>query len=241
MFIFPAIDLKDGLSVRLYQGDFNKKTIVNPDPVAQARTFENAGARYLHIVDLDGAVQGASANLDVVANIVEAVNIPVQLGGGIRTIAQIQALLKLGVSRVILGSIALQAPELVEEAITRFGTEKIVVGIDARAGKVATEGWLETSTVSYLDLAQEMVRRGVTRIVYTDIGRDGTMSGPNLMELTEINAVPGLDVIASGGISSKADLLACSQLGLYGVISGKALYEGKLTMAEVVEVENNAN
>ena len=241
MFIFPAIDLKDGLSVRLYQGDFNKKTIVNPDPVAQARTFENAGARYLHIVDLDGAVQGASANLDVVANIVEAVNIPVQLGGGIRTIAQIKALLKLGVSRVILGSIALQAPELVEEAITRFGTEKIVVGIDARAGKVATEGWLETSTVSYLDLAQEMVRRGVTRIVYTDIGRDGTMSGPNLMELTEINAVPGLDVIASGGISSKADLLACSQFGLYGVISVKALYEGKLTMAEVVEVENNAN
>lgn len=240
MFIFPAIDLKDGQCVRLYQGDFAQQTVVNPDPVAQAKQFEAEGARFLHLVDLDGALQGVSANLAVIEAIVAAINIPVQLGGGIRTLEHIAILLNRGVSRVILGSIALKDPALVSAAIETFGAERIVVGIDAREGLVATEGWLETSDVSYLDLARAMKARGVKLIVFTDIGRDGTLTGPNLEQLEAMNQLGGIAVIASGGVSSKADLQACAALGLYGAITGKALYEQRLTMADVVEVAGNA-
>lgn len=236
MIIYPAIDLKEGRCVRLYQGDFAQETVVNPDPVKQAISFENAGAKALHIVDLDGALSGDLTNLQVIQAILAAITIPIQVGGGIRSMAQVARYLDAGVSRVIIGSKAVEDPAFVAEAVQQYG-DQIAVGIDAKDGLVATRGWLAVSDQDYLTVADQMAQLGVKTIIFTDIAKDGTLMGPNLEQLQAIAAkVPDLQIIASGGISSREDLEAVKALGVYGVISGKALYNGNITMTDVVEV-----
>lgn len=236
MIIYPAIDLKEGRCVRLYQGDFAQETVVNPDPVKQAISFENAGAKALHIVDLDGALSGDLTNLKVIQAILAAITIPIQVGGGIRSMAQVARYLDAGVSRVIIGSKAVEDPAFVAEAVQQYG-DQIAVGIDAKDGLVATRGWLAVSDQNYLTVADQMAQLGVKTIIFTDIAKDGTLMGPNLEQLQAIAAkVPDLQIIASGGISSREDLEAVKALGVYGVISGKALYNGNITMTDVVEV-----
>lgn len=236
MIIYPAIDLKEGRCVRLYQGDFAQETVVNPDPVKQAISFENAGAKALHIVDLDGALSGDLTNLQVIQAILAAITIPIQVGGGIRSMAQVARYLDAGVSRVIIGSKAVEDPAFVAEAVQQYG-DQIAVGIDAKDGLVATRGWLAVSDQNYLTVADQMAQLGVKTIIFTDIAKDGTLMGPNLEQLQAIAAkVPDLQIIASGGISSREDLEAVKALGVYGVISGKALYNGNITMTDVVEV-----
>ena len=236
MIIYPAIDLKEGRCVRLYQGDFAQETVVNPDPVKQAIAFENAGAKALHIVDLDGALSGDLTNLKVIQAILSAITIPIQVGGGIRSMAQVARYLDAGVSRVIIGSKAVEDPAFVAEAVQQYG-DQIAVGIDAKDGLVATRGWLAVSDQNYLTVADQMAQLGVKTIIFTDIAKDGTLMGPNLEQLQAIAAkVPDLQIIASGGISSREDLEAVKALGVYGVISGKALYNGNITMTDVVEV-----
>lgn len=236
MIIYPAIDLKEGRCVRLYQGDFAQETVVNPDPVKQAIAFENAGAKALHIVDLDGALSGDLTNLQVIQAILSAITIPIQVGGGIRSMAQVARYLDAGVSRVIIGSKAVEDPAFVAEAVQQYG-DQIAVGIDAKDGLVATRGWLAVSDQDYLTVADQMAQLGVKTIIFTDIAKDGTLMGPNLEQLQAIAAkVLDLQIIASGGISSREDLEAVKALGVYGVISGKALYNGNITMTDVVEV-----
>lgn len=236
MIIYPAIDLKEGRCVRLYQGDFAQETVVNPDPVKQAIAFENAGAKALHIVDLDGALSGDLTNLKVIQAILAVITIPIQVGGGIRSMAQVARYLDAGVSRVIIGSKAVEDPAFVAEAVQQYG-DQIAVGIDAKDGLVATRGWLAVSDQNYLTVADQMAQLGVKTIIFTDIAKDGTLMGPNLEQLQAIAAkVPDLQIIASGGISSREDLEAVKALGVYGVISGKALYNGNITMTDVVEV-----
>ncbi|MFC4696850.1 1-(5-phosphoribosyl)-5-[(5-phosphoribosylamino)methylideneamino]imidazole-4-carboxamide isomerase [Enterococcus aquimarinus] len=236
MIIYPAIDLKEGRCVRLYQGDFAQETVVNPDPIKQAIAFEKAGAKALHIVDLDGALSGDLTNLQVIQAILAAITIPIQVGGGIRSMAQVARYLDAGVSRVIIGSKAVEDPAFVAEAVQQYG-DQIAVGIDAKDGFVATRGWLAVSDQDYLTVADQMAQLGVKTIIFTDIAKDGTLMGPNLEQLQAIAAkVPDLQIIASGGISSREDLEAVKALGVYGVISGKALYNGNITMTDVVEV-----
>ncbi|MBC1235116.1 1-(5-phosphoribosyl)-5-[(5-phosphoribosylamino)methylideneamino]imidazole-4-carboxamide isomerase [Listeria booriae] len=241
MRIFPAIDLKNGRCVRLYQGDFAQETVVNPDPIAQAKAFSEQGATYLHIVDLDGALEGKPINLDVIRSMKKAANLPVQVGGGIRHMKQVTFYLEeAGIDRVIIGSAALENPDFVRQAITLYG-DKIAVGIDAKNGFVATSGWLDVSTTDYLTFAKEVEKIGVQTIIFTDIAKDGTLEGPNLEQLQAMQQAVNVDIIASGGVSNKQDLEKLAQLGLYGAICGKALYNGNISMAEITEVENLAN
>lgn len=237
MEVIPAIDLLDGKCVRLYQGDYERSQVFNENPVEVARQWAEQGATRLHVVDLDGAKQGKSVNLAVIAAIVEAISIPVQVGGGLRERTSIAQLLDLGVQRTILGTVAVEQPELVTELCQEF-PQQIVVGIDARNGKVATRGWLETSEVAATDLAKRMAQQGAAAIIYTDIHRDGTMSGPNLEALTELAQGINIPVIASGGVSSLTDLLsllALESLGVSGAIVGKAIYTGDINLKEAVQ------
>jgi len=230
MIIFPAIDLKSGQCVRLFKGNLNQATIFNHSPAAQAREFENLGFKFLHLVDLDGAVAGSVANTESVKEILQSIKIPVQLGGGIRSLAAIERWLELGVNRVILGTVAAKNPELVREACKKF-PEKILVGIDARDGFVATEGWVETSEISYLTLAKKFEDCGVAAIIYTDISRDGTLSGVDLAGTKNLAENLKTPIIASGGISNLEDVLQIKSLEKYGVIGaivGRALYEKKI-------------
>ncbi|MGI6155397.1 MAG: 1-(5-phosphoribosyl)-5-[(5-phosphoribosylamino)methylideneamino]imidazole-4-carboxamide isomerase [Enterococcus sp.] len=237
MIIYPAIDLKEGRCVRLYQGDFALETVVNPDPFAQAQAFAKEGASALHLVDLDGALNGDLTNFDIIKEIANQLKIPVQVGGGIRSMEQVDRYLTNGVARVIIGSKAIEDPSFVAEAVKKYG-KRIIVGIDAKNGQVATRGWLEVSDQNYLEVAQKMAAIGVETIIFTDIAKDGTLQGPNLEQLAAIQqAVPQVAIIASGGISSRQDLEAVKALGVAGVISGKALYNGNITMTDVVEVE----
>ncbi|MBC6310386.1 1-(5-phosphoribosyl)-5-[(5-phosphoribosylamino)methylideneamino]imidazole-4-carboxamide isomerase [Listeria sp. FSL L7-1582] len=241
MRIFPAIDLKNGRCVRLYQGDFTQETVVNPDPIAQATAFSEQGATYLHIVDLDGTLEGKPINLDVIRAMKKAAGLPVQVGGGIRTMKQITFYLEdAGIDRVIIGSAALENPDLVRDAVKLYG-DKIAVGIDAKNGFVATSGWLDVSATDYLTFAKEVEKSGVQTIIFTDIAKDGTLEGPNLKQLQALQNAVDVDIIASGGVSNKQDLVQLSELGLYGAICGKALYNGNISMAEITEVENLAN
>ncbi|EIR8877065.1 1-(5-phosphoribosyl)-5-[(5-phosphoribosylamino)methylideneamino]imidazole-4-carboxamide isomerase [Listeria monocytogenes] len=239
MQIFPAIDLKNGQCVRLFQGDFSKKTVVNEDPIAQAKAFATDGATYLHIVDLDGALEGRPINLEIIQRMKKAAKIPVQVGGGIRSMAQVDYYLESGIDRVIIGSAALTNPDFLRAAVQKYGA-KIVAGIDAKNGFVATRGWLDVSQVSYLDLAKRMEKVGVETIIYTDISRDGTLTGPNLEQMANLKEHVKVSLIASGGVSSRADLEALAQLGLYGAIAGKALYNRDISMSDIVEVEQIA-
>ncbi|MBC2121380.1 1-(5-phosphoribosyl)-5-[(5-phosphoribosylamino)methylideneamino]imidazole-4-carboxamide isomerase [Listeria marthii] len=239
MQIFPAIDLKNGQCVRLFQGDFSKTTVVNEDPIAQAKAFATDGATYLHIVDLDGALEGRPVNLEIIQKMQTAAKIPVQVGGGIRSMAQVDYYLESGIDRVIIGSAALTDPDFLRAAVQKYGS-KIAAGIDAKNGFVATSGWLDVSQVSYLDLAKRMEDMHVETIIYTDISRDGTLTGPNLEQMAALQKHVSINLIASGGVSSRADLEALVELGLYGAIAGKALYNGNISMSDVTEVEQHA-
>ena len=236
MEVIPAIDLLDGKCVRLYQGDYNQASVFNDNPVEVARQWANEGATRLHVVDLDGAKEGKSVNLSVIEAIAKAINIPVQVGGGLRDRAGVIRLLDTGVQRAILGTVAVEKPELVTELCKEF-PQQIVVGIDARNGMVATRGWLETSEVAATDLAQRMAQQGAAAIIYTDIHRDGTMSGPNKSALRELAESIEIPVIASGGVSSLTDLLSLLSLepiGVTGVIVGRAIYTGDVSLKEAV-------
>ncbi|PFA16191.1 MULTISPECIES: 1-(5-phosphoribosyl)-5-[(5-phosphoribosylamino)methylideneamino]imidazole-4-carboxamide isomerase [Bacillus cereus group] len=235
MEIFPAIDLKQGRCVRLYQGEFQKETVMNENPVAQALLFEKLGARTLHIVDLDGAVAGQSMNLSVIENICKAVRIPVQVGGGIRSLETIERLLSVGVEKVILGTAALYDRSFLEEAVRLYG-ENIIVGIDAKNGYVATRGWLDVSEISYIELAKEMENTGVQTIVFTDIAKDGTLEGPNFEQLQLLQKAVDIRIVASGGVCSLQDVQKLKNMNVYGVIIGKALYEKTIDLEEALQV-----
>ena len=236
MEVIPAIDLLDGKCVRLYQGDYNQASIFNDNPVEVARQWAAEGATRLHVVDLDGAKEGKSINLSVIEAIAKAIKIPVQVGGGLRDRAGVARLLNTGVERAILGTVAVEKPDLVTELCQEF-PQQIVVGIDARNGMVATRGWLETSEVAATDLAQRMAQQGAAAIIYTDIHRDGTLSGPNMDALRELAESIDIPVIASGGVSSLTDLLSLLSLepiGVTGVIVGRAIYTGDVSLKEAV-------
>jgi len=238
MIIFPAIDLRGGKCVRLTEGRFDQETVFSEYPADMARRWQSEGAEYLHVVDLDGALAGGSRNLNVVRDIVEAVTIPVQLGGGIRTLDNIEQVLSVGVRRVILGSVAVRDPQLVADACRLYG-DRIVVGIDARDGQVAVDGWGISGGVAAGELAVRMAAAGVQRIIYTDISRDGTLSGVNIAATVELAEKAGIPVIASGGVSSIKDiidLVAVSSKGIEGVIVGKAIYTGALSLAEAIRI-----
>lgn len=235
MVILPAIDIKGGRCVRLLKGDFATVEQVAEDPVATARSFEEAGAQWIHMVDLDGALEGKRVNASVYLSVAAQTGLRVELGGGIRTMQDITYYLEHGISRVILGSAAVKNPALVKEAVAVYG-DAIAVGIDAKNGFVASEGWLEASNVHYIALAQEMERFGVKTIIYTDISKDGTLSGPNLQQLIALNQAVSCDVVASGGVTSIADIAALQEAGLYGAICGKSIYKGTLSLKEAVRL-----
>ncbi|MBI1275030.1 1-(5-phosphoribosyl)-5-[(5-phosphoribosylamino)methylideneamino]imidazole-4-carboxamide isomerase [bacterium] len=234
MIIFPAIDLKDGQCVRLYQGDMNKATVFSSHPADQAETFAEAGSEWLHVVDLNGAFAGQSVNRVAVEAILQRIRMPVQLGGGIREMAHIESWLKAGISRVILGTVAVKNPSLVKEACKAF-PGRIAVGIDARGGMVATEGWAETSDLSALELASRFEDAGVAAIIYTDIGRDGTLQGPNIEETVALADHTAIPVIASGGVGNMGHLEALAgHPSIHGVIVGRALYDGAVDLATAI-------
>lgn len=242
MILFPAIDLKDGQCVRLKLGDMAAATVFNDDPAAQAKSFEDQGFEYLHVVDLNGAFAGESVNGAAVEAILKRVRFPVQLGGGIRTIAHIEAWLEKGLARVILGTVAVRDPALVKEAARKF-PGKVAVGIDARGGKVAVEGWAETSELGAIELAQRFEGAGVAAIIYTDIDRDGVLKGinwPSTLELAEAVSIP---VIASGGLASMDDIRTMTEPRyqvLEGAISGRALYDGRIDSREALALLKGA-
>ena len=242
MILFPAIDLKDGQCVRLKLGDMDQATVYNADPAAQAKAFEDQGFEWLHVVDLNGAFAGQSINGAAVEAILKATRNPVQLGGGIRTLDHIESWLTKGLSRVILGTVAVRDPALVIEACKRF-PGKVAVGIDAKGGKVAVEGWAEASTLGVIELAKKFEGAGVAAIIYTDIDRDGVLTGINwesTLQLAEADSIP---VIASGGLASIADVVRMTMPDaqkLEGAISGRALYDGRIDPAEALQVLRDA-
>jgi phosphoribosylformimino-5-aminoimidazole carboxamide ribotide isomerase len=238
LILFPAIDLKDGQCVRLKLGEMDQATVFNDDPAAQARQFQDQGFQYLHIVDLDGAFAGKPANAAAVEAILAEITIPAQLGGGIRDLQTIETWLSKGIRRVILGTIAVRDPALVREACAKF-PGRIAVGIDARGGKVAVEGWAETSELTAIDLAQRFEDAGVAAIIYTDIDRDGVLKGLNLPSTLELAKTTRIPVIASGGLASLDDIRALIQPSsriLEGAISGRALYDGRIDPAEALQL-----
>ncbi len=235
MILYPAIDLKDGQCVRLVHGEMDSATVFNDDPAAQALAFQDAGCQRIHLVDLNGAFAGEPVNGAAVDAILGAIEVPAQLGGGIRDMATIEAWLAKGLARVILGTVAVRDPELVRDAARAFPGQ-IAVGIDARGGMVAVEGWAETTDVTALDLARKFEDAGVAAIIYTDIDRDGAMQGPNVAATAELARAVSIPVIASGGVSSMEDLAALKACGapLDGVISGRALYDGRIDVAAAI-------
>lgn len=236
MIFFPAIDLKDSQCVRLVHGDMDKATVFSDTPGDQARVFADAGCEWLHVVDLNGAFAGAPVNGEAVKAILAAIDIPVQLGGGIRNMQTISYWLEAGIKRVILGTVALRDPDLVRHACREFPGQ-VAVGIDARDGFVAVEGWAEVSKITTLELAEKFEDAGVSAIIFTDIGRDGAMAGPNVKATVALAAAISTPVIASGGVSSMADLQALKDVGggvLEGVISGRAVYDGRIDPAQAM-------
>ena len=234
MQILPAIDIKEGQAVRLFKGDFNQKTVVNPDVIGQSKIFAQAGIDFIHVVDLDGALDGRATNRDLIAKLKKESGLGVEVGGGIRTLEQIEDYLAVGIDRVIIGSMAVKNPDFVKAALEKFGSDKIVVGIDAKNGMVATEGWLETSNVDYISLAKAMDKIGVTLFVYTDVDRDGTLTGPNFEHYERLVAeLTTAKVIASGGIAEQSDLVKLQEIGVAGTIVGKAYYNGNISLEEL--------
>ena len=242
MTIFPAIDLRRGRCVRLYQGDPEKEVVFGDDPVAIAQEWVAQGAEWLHVVNLDGAFGEASDNLNVLHQILEHVQANVQFGGGLRSLADIDRAMRLGVRRVVLGTLAITAPEILAQALERWGAERIAVGIDAREGRVATHGWTQTTAVDAVELARHVRALGVTHVVYTDIARDGTMRGPDVAGTRRLAEATGLRVIASGGVASLNDVKALKflePLGVEGIIIGQALYTGAIDLREAISVTSS--
>lgn len=239
MILYPAIDLKDGQAVRLLRGDMDKSTVFNTDPAAQAMEFVNAGCEWLHLVDLNGAFAGEPVNAAPVEQILAQTNTPAQLGGGIRDMKTIEAWLHKGLARVILGTVAVEQPELVRDAARAFPGQ-VAVGIDARNGRVATKGWAKETDVEVTELAKSLEDAGVAAIIYTDINRDGAMQGPNIEATAALAHAVSIPVIASGGVSSIEDLIALHDCGaaLNGAISGRALYDGAIDLREALDVLN---
>lgn len=235
--IYPAIDIRDGKCVRLIQGDYAQETIYNENPLEVALEWERLGGQFIHLVDLDGAKAGKPVNDELIGRIAQAVKVPVQVGGGIRTRADVEQLFHLGVSRVILGTAAIEDRAFVEDVLAAYG-DKIAIGIDARNGYVATRGWLETSEVKADVLAKELAAKGAKTFIFTDISRDGMMQGPNVEAIVELAKASGQTVIASGGVSVMDDLnnlAACREQGVGGAIVGKALYIGNINLADAVQ------
>ena len=235
MLIFPAIDIKNGTCVRLYQGEMSTAEQVANSALEAAGAFKAAGASWVHMVDLDGAVEGVRKNTGIFLEVVQESGLKVEVGGGIRTMADIAFYLENGISRVILGSIALRDALLVHQAVAEFGGQ-IAVGIDARDGMVAAEGWVETSAVSDVELAKRMEDAGVQCLICTDIARDGMLSGPNLGQLTRIQRAVKCDIVASGGVTNLSDIAALRDCGLYGAICGRSIYKGTLSLREAIQI-----
>lgn len=235
MRLYPAIDIKNGQCVRLRQGQFSDVLVYSNTPSNVAKKWEACGASYIHLVDLDGALAGHSVNDEAIKEIVATVKIPVQVGGGIRSVKDIEHKLNLGVSRVIIGTKAVESPQFVKEIINCFGADKIVIGIDAKNGMVAIEGWEKVSNYNAVSLALEMKDMGVKNIVYTDIAKDGMLQGPNIEHTKEMVDVTGLNIIASGGVSSMKDLEVLNSIQTAGAIIGKALYENRIDLKEAIK------
>lgn len=235
MFIFPAIDIIDGKPVRLFKGDFATAEQVAEDALQTAEDFVKAGAQWIHMVDLDGSLQKSPVNSDTFISVAKQTPLKVEIGGGIRTMQDIDFYVNNEISRVILGSVALKNPQLVEEAVKEFG-DLIAVGIDAKNGFAATEGWTEGSDMHFIELAKQMEQMGVNTIIYTDISKDGTLSGPNVEQLVELNHAVSCNITASGGVTNIDDIIALRDNNLYGAICGKSIYKGTLDLREAIEV-----
>jgi phosphoribosylformimino-5-aminoimidazole carboxamide ribotide isomerase len=233
MILYPAIDIRGGRCVRLIEGDFDRETTYDSDPSSAARRWVEAGAEWLHVVDLDGAVAGRPVNGEAVAQIRAAVDVPLQLGGGLRKMTDLEDAFGAGIDRAILGTVALRDPELVIAAVSRWG-DRIAIALDARDGRLATDGWLGQTDTSAVEVADRLARRDVRHFVYTDIRRDGTLSGPNVPGLSELIEKVDADVIASGGIASLEDLKGVATAGAAGAIVGRALYDGRIDLAEAI-------
>ena len=233
MEIFPAIDLRGGQVVRLKEGDYNQMKVYSPDPLAAAQSFREKGAKNLHVVDLDGAKDGAPVNFSVIRSLAAESGLFLQVGGGIRDEARILAYLEAGVGRVILGTAAVKDPSFLRKMVSRYG-EKIAVGVDAKDGRVAVAGWLEVTKLDSLDFCRQLADWGVKTVIYTDIAKDGRLEGTNLAAYQKLRQVRGLDVIASGGISFEEEIIALREMGNYGAILGKALYENKLELGRAL-------
>ncbi|MDQ3672759.1 MAG: 1-(5-phosphoribosyl)-5-[(5-phosphoribosylamino)methylideneamino]imidazole-4-carboxamide isomerase [Gemmatimonadota bacterium] len=240
MILYPAIDIRDGKAVRLREGDFARETVFDADPVDAAERWVTAGASWLHIVDLDGARSGRPVNTDAVRRIREAVPVRLQLGGGLRTMRQIDAAATLGIDRLVLGSAALRSSSLVSDAVARHG-EGIAVSLDARDGKLASDGWMEQTEIPVVEAAQRLATAGVRTLIFTDIRRDGLLRGPNVSALIELIAAVDASVIASGGVGTVADICAVRDAGVAGVIIGRALYDGHLDLRQALTLAAGEN
>ena len=234
MEVIPAIDLRGGRCVRLHQGDFQRETVFSDDPLSTALHWQEEGGPRLHVVDLDGAASGEPVHLNVIASIVSALGIPVQVGGGIRTAETARAWLEAGVDRVVIGTAAVRNPQMVEEVCRTHGKDRVVVSIDAREGMVALQGWTESSEVSVMELSRKMAGLGVARLLYTDIARDGMLSGPDIETNAELAKDSGMAILASGGVSSAEDIRQLLGTGVEGVIVGRALYAGTVSLPEAL-------
>lgn len=240
MLVIPAIDLKDGQAVRLYKGDYNQKTVYSNNPEELAKEFETMGAKWLHVVDLDGAKDGKCINLETIRKIKQTTNMSLELGGGIRNMETVALYLdEVGIDRVILGTAAINDPQFLKKAISKYGAKKIVVGVDVKNGYVSTSGWLKTSDVPYLDFIKELEKIGVEYIVVTDISKDGTLQGPNFKMYEQIASVSKINFVVSGGIKDKQNILDVAKKDYYACIVGKAYYEGKVDLKEVIACLQN--
>ncbi len=239
MIVLPAIDLKDGRCVRLLQGKKKKETVYSDDPAAMAANFEKLGAEYLHIVDLDGAFEGSPQNLPVIEQIVSTIGIPVELGGGIRDMDTAKRYLDAGVSRIIIGTKAVEDPDFIESLISRWD-DRVAVSLDAKDSIVCTKGWTESSDIEVLEAASRLEAVGLSTLIYTDISKDGMLSGPNMKMLEILNrGLRGMNVIASGGVASEQNLLDLESMNLYGAITGKAVYEGKIDLGRFLKEQRS--
>lgn len=241
MQLYPAIDMKDGNCVRLKQGQFQDITVYSKHPAEVAGRFQAEGATFLHLVDLDGALQGHSVNKSVIREIAATVGLPIQVGGGIRSKQGVEDMLNLGVNRVIIGTKAVERPDFMRELVEEFGASAIVAGVDAKDGLVAVEGWEKVSAMSALNLCLLMKEYGIRHVVYTDISKDGMLKGPNIADTKKLTEETGMDIIASGGVSSMEDLQSLSEAGIQGAIIGKALYENRIVLEEAVKRFQPAN
>ncbi len=235
MIVIPAIDLKDGNCVRLYRGDYSTVHKVADSPLETALTFQQLGATWLHMVDLDGAKDGMIKNQDIILRVCNETSLKVEVGGGIRDMETVDYYLQNGVSRVIFGSAAVKNKQLVVDAVKKYG-EKIAVGIDAINGMACAEGWMDNSGVDFCELAVEMEKIGVSKIIFTDISKDGMLSGPNLTQLDELKSAVSCDIIASGGIANLKDIINLAELNIYGAITGKAIYSGDLSLPDAIKI-----